>query len=347
MNKIDISNRSPLLDCIRAFAVTAVVFYHSGISFDIQSLDAVAKIFRTYGLLGVDLFFPLSGYLICRFLIYQNKSGSIKTFFLRRLFRIVPLYMVAVSCYFIAAIIFNHEAHLQDRIWIPYSMLTAWYIFFEGRDTVPYTITWSISVEEFSYIVLGLCAAITRKHLTSFIMILAIAPIFLRLYFINENYSDVQFFPLTRIDSIALGGLTAYYLNEKKSVITYLISLLILCVLVGKLNILLEKSLFFTIVPLLSCLFIAIFEKYGQSVNTRFLKLPASVGFHSYFIYLFHYMFIYAVIKFADKVCDCTISFWLLGWSSLLITYVASVFSYRFYEGPLMRFGRSLESNRS
>lgn len=43
------------LDCLKAFAIFAVVFYHSG--------------FLTYGYLGVDLFLVIAGYLTTKSLV--------------------------------------------------------------------------------------------------------------------------------------------------------------------------------------------------------------------------------------------------------------------------------------
>ena len=97
------ANRSNLLDTIRAIAVTMVVLFHVATRYPMESLDIVARQFLRYGFLGVDIFYPLSGFLITRFLLGHAERGSIKAFFLRRVFRIVPLYLVAVTIFFIAA----------------------------------------------------------------------------------------------------------------------------------------------------------------------------------------------------------------------------------------------------
>jgi peptidoglycan/LPS O-acetylase OafA/YrhL len=57
----------------------------------------------SFGWTGVDLFFFLSGFLISSQLFAQIKQGqniSFKQFFLKRVFRIIPAFLVTVGLYF-------------------------------------------------------------------------------------------------------------------------------------------------------------------------------------------------------------------------------------------------------
>lgn len=51
------------LDCLKAFAIFAVVFYHSG--------------FLTYGYLGVDLFLVIAGYLTTKSLVGKLLKNNV------------------------------------------------------------------------------------------------------------------------------------------------------------------------------------------------------------------------------------------------------------------------------
>lgn len=71
----------PALDGLRTLAVVAVVLYHLNLTW------------AQGGLLGVTIFFVLSGYLITRLLINEvSKTGRIdlKSFWIRRIRRLVP-----------------------------------------------------------------------------------------------------------------------------------------------------------------------------------------------------------------------------------------------------------------
>src|SRR5262245_47937599 len=81
----------PTLDGWRAIAVLMVVFCHElagrpGLN------RIVDYVFTKIGPLGVQIFFAISGYLICRLLLIEaDKSGiSVRAFYIRRAFRILP-----------------------------------------------------------------------------------------------------------------------------------------------------------------------------------------------------------------------------------------------------------------
>lgn len=91
----------PTLDGWRAIAITLVIFSHGsdsinnvlqylGLSFDFSRI-------KDAGLLGVQIFFGLSGLLITsRLIADENRNGliSLKNFYIRRTFRILPASLV-------------------------------------------------------------------------------------------------------------------------------------------------------------------------------------------------------------------------------------------------------------
>ncbi len=91
------SARLPGLDTLRAAAIVAVMLYHLG-SFLPEKMTAVAQL----GWMGVDLFFVLSGYLIGTQLLRPYVTGekpSIREFYRRRAYRILPAYLVVLWLY--------------------------------------------------------------------------------------------------------------------------------------------------------------------------------------------------------------------------------------------------------
>jgi len=88
--------RYPGLDLLRAIAILWVLLFH-GMTEGLGSpLPAIGKI----GWMGVDLFFVLSGYLIGSQLLKVYANGqvpSVGLFYLRRAFRIVPVYSLWVK----------------------------------------------------------------------------------------------------------------------------------------------------------------------------------------------------------------------------------------------------------
>jgi len=99
-----VARRIPSLDGIRAIAILFVLIGHSAFGLP----PAAASLVRSLEVsrFGVSIFFVLSGYLITRLLAdEQLRDGSIslKAFYIRRFFRIVPAYYVYLTIILIAA----------------------------------------------------------------------------------------------------------------------------------------------------------------------------------------------------------------------------------------------------
>jgi peptidoglycan/LPS O-acetylase OafA/YrhL len=86
----------PALDGMRSLCVFLVMFNH------VKTVSIPSWI---YGSLGVDVFFVLSGFLITTLLVREKeRTGSVtlKGFYTRRFFRIIPVYLFTVLLYFLA-----------------------------------------------------------------------------------------------------------------------------------------------------------------------------------------------------------------------------------------------------
>src|SRR4028119_1551759 len=83
------------LDHLRALAILLVLGFHYQRS-NFGHPDWVTKL-NNIGWTGVDLFFVLSGFLIASQLFQQinnSQTISIKNFYLKRFFRVIPVYLV-------------------------------------------------------------------------------------------------------------------------------------------------------------------------------------------------------------------------------------------------------------
>jgi peptidoglycan/LPS O-acetylase OafA/YrhL len=95
------------LDGLRGIAILSVVLMHYFYNPDPNLKGPIHQIQRIFALgwSGVDLFFVLSGFLIGGILMDQRRSPSyFKTFYLRRAFRILPVYYLWI-CLFIAFVL--------------------------------------------------------------------------------------------------------------------------------------------------------------------------------------------------------------------------------------------------
>lgn len=137
------------LDHLRAFAICYVLIYHYRL---FGHPDWVGNI-APFGWTGVDLFFVLSGYLISSHLFAElgkTDSISLKTYFIKRSFRILPAYLFIVAVYFLIPA--YHEREALSQLW---RFLTFTKNF--GMDTRvegTFSHSWSLCVEEQFYLVL-------------------------------------------------------------------------------------------------------------------------------------------------------------------------------------------------
>ena len=88
----------PTLDGWRGIAVIGVILYHAREEFSHGNSLAVRLAAHCY--VGVDIFFAISGFLICGLLLREyEKTGdiNIRRFYIRRFFRILPPYYVSLA----------------------------------------------------------------------------------------------------------------------------------------------------------------------------------------------------------------------------------------------------------
>ncbi|EBA14561.1 Acyltransferase 3 [Roseobacter sp. SK209-2-6] len=340
-----LAHRSELLDCIRAVAIVMVLIFHVATRYPPDSLDPVAWFFWKNGFLGVDMFFPLSGFLITRFLLSKDRMSRVgPAFFLRRIFRIIPLYYAAVGLYILASIATGVDQETFANIWGPLTFTTGWYIFIYGAEAVPYQVTWSLSVEELAYVLFGAVAWVARRHFTLFIIICCLVSVVLRTWLYAQGAEEIHFFPAARLDAIAYGGLTAILMRDHGGrSLLWLLGLLAAASLFALTGEAASKAISLTQIPVVICCIIVIFETALKPFRAAWLRPIALYGFYSYFIYLFHFFNVYLLFEIAERMGMPLPSLWLMTGLVMILTYLQAVLSYRYFEGPLMQYGRRLE----
>jgi peptidoglycan/LPS O-acetylase OafA/YrhL len=153
----------PGIDALRALAVLAVFFYHSGVDW------------MPGGFLGVDVFFVISGYLITSLLLREFRRGGhvrLGRFWLRRARRLLPAVGVLIAVTMILAAIVEPDriAELRGDAIASLAYFANWHFvlghqsYFEGfqRPSL-FTHLWSLSVEEQFYLFWPLAFAAGMK----------------------------------------------------------------------------------------------------------------------------------------------------------------------------------------
>lgn len=152
------------IDGLRALAVIPVLFYHAGI----PGFPG--------GFVGVDIFFVISGYLICGMIDgdIRNGSFSLSNFYKRRILRILPalfvMFLVTSGLAYLYCLPVEFEdfskslASAVGSVSNVYFAATAGY-FDAPAETKPLLHTWSLGVEEQFYLVVPLLMLFAHRVL--------------------------------------------------------------------------------------------------------------------------------------------------------------------------------------
>ncbi|TSJ40888.1 acyltransferase [Mucilaginibacter corticis] len=323
MRRDELENRNFGLDLFRFFAITLVLIDHTMLGlFKYRSL----RPFEDYcGLIGVELFFVLSGFLIGTIIIKIHDNTdvttfkNIKSFWVRRWFRTLPNFLLVFAIYLV---VFN-----LYKLYIPYYKLPLYLVFLQNCfSTEPgfYGVTWSLSIEEWFYLTFPLILLayqhfVPRSKQKSIFFTIAtfiVICLLLRVAWMHFDYRgwDEGFrkqMPL-RLDSISIGVLAAtikYYYqkfwfnNKNKMVVLGIIMFCLATSIVYHFFLrgnLMQKNFFmdtfyFTIMSVAIGLLLP-FVYSLKAPRLKFIQYAVTyVSIISYSLYLIHPIFSYLV----------------------------------------------------
>ncbi len=256
------------------------------------------NIFQFYSIFFVEFFFVLSGYVLYPQLqkVYRD-SKNLNIFYIRRWLRTIPPYLIALVCY---SILFNK-----------FDIDTIKYLFFVQKiseDFVQYdyfSVAWSLSVEEFFYLIFPIFILILNKR--KFLNIIIFFILLVYLYKIINLYSNVdqEFYRIgtfLRLDAIAFGALLRIYFNKVQNnyfnIIIGFIILLSMSYFFNNLTTLsgLGLFLFIILVQFFSINMIIIFINFDKVIiNKKIKSFFSLLSKQTYSIYLFHLFFVHFI----------------------------------------------------
>ena len=344
------SSYIPTLDGWRAIAILAVLGYHSP-ALHLGPLNTEAL--HNYGSQGVDLFFAISGLLICtRLLVEEQRSGSIslKSFYLRRLFRILPPALVFLLVVAILGLLHIIPNPLPDWLAALFSVRNYYHAQHIAGPPDPGWYTghfWSLAIEEHFYLFLpGLLVLFPRRRRTILVALILFFTIWQAIF--RDGWP-----PRTdlRIDALLIPAFLAILLRSERVVAWFrrwlypIVAIILLAAALAaivKFSVVLDpvKPLIKIVYPLL--ILSTILRPQGWL--GRILELPFLrwIGHISYSIYLWQQLF------FLDaREMGANFAAWPLGpiqhlpWN-LIAVFLAATLSYYCVEKPLVKVSHRL-----
>ena len=342
----------PEIDGFRFIAIIWVVLFHSlypilGNS-HYKLIDGIKDYylidrFFANGYQGVELFFVISGFILAmpfaRHHLQNEKKVRLRSYFLRRLTRLEPPYIIAMTFFFVVLIIKGDFKFWELLPSLGSSLIYMHNIIYQTYPLIT-MVAWSLEIEVQFYILAPLLTLVfllpqTYRRIILIFLIAAFPT--LQWFFplkIMTIYSFIEFFlagllladfyltlKQTKINSMFLSGgglillLMIFYINHESTLINGIIY------------------------PFLVLLF------YYVSIRDRFwnkffnIKIITLIGGMCYSIYLLHFPFIALISKFSHfyKISDYLLPNLIINTVVVVILTVAisSVF-YLLIERPCM-----------
>lgn len=331
----------PALDGLRALSVLLVIYCH------VDNKTPAMNLLQ--GRLGVDIFFVLSGFLITLLLIREKReTGKVDlvAFYIRRAFRIIPIYSVVLAAYVLLTRFSAHGAKwFEMKRELPYflSFCNELALRFRGG---PFTFTWTLGVEEKFYLVwpflFFIALAITRWR-AAIIATLYLSVIALRpgsYSFGPRSYSGLL------VGCFLALALTDHRMSKMRGLVARMHPAIPLLVLSAGFYLVDFNERFFYLFSWCVLLFVA-HMLLAPSWMRTFLSRPVLVWFgkRSYGMYLIHGLaldLVQARIHISSPIGPMIV----LACSYLVAALAADVL-YRFIESPAREYGRRLLTQRA
>lgn len=365
---------------LRATAISLVVLFHATPLLEPLTVAPIIgkptlyimKILTWLGPISVDLFFSLSGFLIGTILIKvflttgDYKIRTVWEFWIKRWFRTLPNYIFLVTIGFLLyKALYNYPVRWQ------------YYVFIQNFSRpIPsfFGETWSLAVEEWTYLLLPIAVLIAFKlfqrgdksAILKYTFILyAIISFVIRFFKVTlQDYTNldeqIRKVTLFRLDAIIYGVIMAYLVYYYKPImLKYKLTLFFIGIvgvsatliwmflalhfpgmyLANRWFKILTDSFFYALIPFFFSLFIPISFFFTNSVSNIFTKAVTHISLISYSLYLIHNSLVF--VPFFLPLANSSHSFASLTIYFLFYLFIVTVLStlnYYYFEKPTTRW---------
>jgi peptidoglycan/LPS O-acetylase OafA/YrhL len=300
------------------------------------------------GWAGVPVFFVLSGYLITRLSLADEggRGFSFRGFWIRRVTRIVPLYLLALAAFMVLPFVGEDGGG-----WSTVGRTLPYYLTFNGEFVHhgPMDVAWSLGIEEKFYLLWPILAfALLAGRRSRLPLTAAAAAVCL---------VSAALTPVPNLGGYAglLVGATVAFLEQRRGwvrdglsgplvrpVAGWLAALAALGAVVGANLPHDDRLAYLFLCPLVAVLVLHLV--YGRSPVTRLLaSAPMTwLGRRSYGIYLIHTLALTVCTKVVPEGVPARAV--VVGVGCLVLTLVAGDAAHRLVETPFIRLGRQWSS---
>ena len=296
--------------------------------------------FEYYSYIFVEIFFILSGFVLFKQLskVYNDKK-NLRIFYLRRWFRTIPLYLVALA--FFTVITDSYNFDFIKYVFFIQKIIPE----FIHKDY--FMVAWSLSIEEIFYLIFPLYLISLSKFDLSKITVFFIIFLIIIKVVSFENFSPnfLRTGSILRLDAIALGFLVALHHDK---FLMYKNSIFLIFIVSGfiifNLNLIsfgdnLQTLIFIFLSEIFSVFILLFFINLNSFLKNPFIiKLCNIVASQTYSVYLFHLIVMHLFLLINSIYINNIFSY-------LICLFLLSSMVYKYFELPILKRRPSYEIN--
>jgi peptidoglycan/LPS O-acetylase OafA/YrhL len=356
-------SRRETLDFIKGLASLLIFVFHFFALYPsgpVVTFGPINHVILNYFAMGVPLFFSLSG--LSLYIGYRDKHanpGFVKDFYLRRLFRILPLFYIVTLCWFL---IFYSRGATPAFEKVASTLSFIFNLIPERHESLV-AAGWSVGVEMLFYVVFPIIVARIYSIRSSMILLVGtcVTSVFsfkyLTTFFPGSTYPELSIFSHGHFFA---GGIAVYWLagcwfqalqrigkfGRLMPCISFCAGVISICILTsiwfGNTFSGLDRSVVrvLWVIPIMFLLFSACIVKPSQPWIRPFVKL----GEWSFSLYLLHPLILYFLfepLRENPAIGQTTAMAFLMHLCiGLMVLIVCSAVTYRWIEKPGIRLGR-------
>lgn len=354
------SNRIDYIDDLRALAIIMVMIVHTAQSVYIN--NPLRLEIASFGQMGVQLFFVLSALTLC---ISINKKEftvyEVSKFYIRRYFRIAPLYYFGILLYALYAILTNYTSFNGESFYETYNLKNIFsnILFIHGFVRANNSVVpggWSIGTEMAFYAIFPFLffylksISTNRKRLIICLLLILISGLIINFITLKYGLKYFVYYNLLNQLSVFLVGICFYFYNSNtelyKNNKSITLPLLVFFLLFFFSFISYKYYFNISITPFLVSLAF-IFLVYIVSISSyRSLQIIKRTGQLSFSIYIIHFVFAWDLSKIIYELLKESVNtdliFVLCFFVTYLLSFAFSLITESIIEKHGIEFGRKV-----
>lgn len=321
------------INSARGIAILMVILTHISQLYT-SELPNYLNFFFGYCQMGVQLFFIASAFTLYNsFENRKQESQPLKNFYIRRFFRIFPIYYLGIILYFTLNYYFkNIDSYSLKNI---VSNLTFTHGLTPSANNTIVPGGWSIGTEMLFYLFFPFLIKylIKSNFLFKSIIIIVFSYSIIFILDLKVLYNNFWYFNIITQLPVFIIGILYYQFNKRLTTATAIITFVLSTLIAG----FLWKKHIFIFVPLAAALS---FFGLLKILEKSFLNFPLfqKIGQVSYSIYISHFIFTYFILNDTDSLY-IIIAYFLI--TSLICYFLAEVME-KYIEKPFIRVGQKI-----